>query len=174
MHTISRGRRSSESKFRTSGNCRSALPRWHTRSGSANLRFNPADPHWFNRDRFILSAGHGSMLLYALLHLYGYDLSLDDLKRSASLAARRPGIRNTIIRRGWKRRRARSARVWATQSASRWPKRISPLSTIRTRRSSIITRTSWPVTGEPHGGRVGRSRLAGRPLSSRQTHRPVR
>lgn len=44
------------------------------------LRFNPADPTWLGRDRFVLSAGHGSMLLYSLLHLYGYDLSLEELK----------------------------------------------------------------------------------------------
>src|SRR5690625_7418670 len=41
------------------------------------LRHNPANPHWANRDRFVLSNGHGSMLLYALLHLTGYDLSID-------------------------------------------------------------------------------------------------
>ena len=41
-----------------------------------HLSFNPQDPAWINRDRFVLSAGHGSMLLYALLHLYGYELSL--------------------------------------------------------------------------------------------------
>ena len=45
-----------------------------------HLRFNPHQPQWKNRDRFVLSAGHGSMLLYSLLHLTGYDLSLDDLK----------------------------------------------------------------------------------------------
>ncbi|AEJ38973.1 transketolase [Sulfobacillus acidophilus TPY] len=45
------------------------------------LRHNPKNPRWVNRDRFILSAGHGSMLLYALLYLTGYDISLDDLKR---------------------------------------------------------------------------------------------
>ena len=56
-----------------------------------HLRFDPADPHWFNRDRFILSAGHGSMLLYALLHLYGYDLSLDDLKAFRQLGSKTPG-----------------------------------------------------------------------------------
>ncbi len=44
------------------------------------MSYNPANPNWFNRDRFILSPGHGSALLYAMLHLAGYDLSLDDLK----------------------------------------------------------------------------------------------
>jgi transketolase len=46
-----------------------------------HLRFNPADPHWISRDRFVLSAGHGSMLLYSLLHLCGYDLPLEELKK---------------------------------------------------------------------------------------------
>lgn len=55
------------------------------------LRFNPQDPKWPNRDRFVLSAGHGSALLYSLLHLYGYDLSLDDLKAFRQLHSRTPG-----------------------------------------------------------------------------------
>ena len=55
------------------------------------LRFNPQDPHWPDRDRFVLSAGHGSALLYSLLHLYGYDLSLDDLKNFRQLHSRTPG-----------------------------------------------------------------------------------
>lgn len=46
-----------------------------------HLHVNPANPNWFNRDRFILSGGHGSMLLYSLLHLTGFDLSLDELKQ---------------------------------------------------------------------------------------------
>jgi transketolase len=56
-----------------------------------HLNFNPKDPHWFNRDRFILSAGHGSMLLYALLYLTGYDLSLDDIKAFRQLDSKTPG-----------------------------------------------------------------------------------
>ncbi|MBV9441043.1 MAG: transketolase, partial [Candidatus Eremiobacteraeota bacterium] len=56
-----------------------------------HLRFNPRDPAWFDRDRFVLSAGHGSALLYALLHLTGYDLSLDDLKAFRQLGSRTPG-----------------------------------------------------------------------------------
>jgi transketolase len=55
------------------------------------LRFNPRDPGWFNRDRFILSAGHGSALLYALLHMYGYDLPLDQLKRFRQWGSQTPG-----------------------------------------------------------------------------------
>jgi transketolase len=56
-----------------------------------HLRFNPRDPQWFNRDRFVLSAGHGSMLLYALLYLTGYDLTLDDIKHFRQLGSKTPG-----------------------------------------------------------------------------------
>ncbi len=55
------------------------------------LRHNPADPRWPARDRFVLSAGHGSMLLYALLHLTGYDLPLDEIKRFRQWGSRTPG-----------------------------------------------------------------------------------
>ena len=56
-----------------------------------HLRHNPANPHWPDRDRFVLSNGHGSMLIYSLLHLTGYDLSIDDLKNFRQLHARTPG-----------------------------------------------------------------------------------
>ncbi|HEY6327120.1 MAG TPA: transketolase [Candidatus Cybelea sp.] len=56
-----------------------------------HLRFNPKDPNWLNRDRFVLSAGHGSMLLYALLYLTGYDLTLDDIKHFRQLDSKTPG-----------------------------------------------------------------------------------
>lgn len=55
------------------------------------MRHNPKNPKWFNRDRFLLSAGHGSMLIYALLHLTGYDLSLDELKNFRQLHSKTPG-----------------------------------------------------------------------------------
>lgn len=55
------------------------------------MRYNPADPAWANRDRFILSAGHGSMLLYTLLHLTGYDLPLDELKAFRQWGSKTPG-----------------------------------------------------------------------------------
>jgi transketolase len=56
-----------------------------------HLRFDPADPRWPNRDRFVLSAGHGSALLYSLLHLSGYDLPIEELKRFRQWESRTPG-----------------------------------------------------------------------------------
>ena len=56
-----------------------------------HLNHNPSNPHWFNRDRFVLSNGHGSMLLYSLLHLTGYDISIDDLKNFRQLKSKTPG-----------------------------------------------------------------------------------
>lgn len=55
------------------------------------LKFNPENDKWFNRDRFVLSGGHGSMLLYSLLHLYGYDLSMDDIKKFRQWESKTPG-----------------------------------------------------------------------------------
>ncbi|MGD9630129.1 MAG: transketolase [Pyrinomonadaceae bacterium] len=61
------------------------------------LRHNPKNPKWFGRDRFILSAGHGSMLLYSLLHLTGYGLTLDDLKTFRQLHSKTPGHPENIL-----------------------------------------------------------------------------
>ncbi len=55
------------------------------------LRYNPEDPKWINRDRFVLSAGHGSMFLYSWLHLAGYELSLDEVKNFRQLHSKTPG-----------------------------------------------------------------------------------
>ncbi len=55
------------------------------------LHHNPANPSWANRDRFVLSNGHGSMLIYSLLHLTGYDLGIDDLKQFRQMGSRTPG-----------------------------------------------------------------------------------
>lgn len=55
------------------------------------LKHNPKDPSWHNRDRFVLSGGHGSMLLYSLLHLTGYDVTLDDLQKFRQLGSKTPG-----------------------------------------------------------------------------------
>ena len=56
-----------------------------------HLRYNPADPSWLNRDRFVLSAGHASMLLYSVLYLTGYELTLDDLKQFRQWESKTPG-----------------------------------------------------------------------------------
>jgi len=63
-----------------------AVALWHR-----NLSHNPANPAWPNRDRFVLSNGHGSMLLYSLLHLTGYDLPMEELKRFRQLGSKTPG-----------------------------------------------------------------------------------
>ena len=55
------------------------------------LSYNPTEPRWINRDRFILSAGHGSMFLYSWLHLSGYDLSLQEVKNVRQLPSKTPG-----------------------------------------------------------------------------------
>jgi len=56
-----------------------------------HMKYHPADPHWADRDRFVLSAGHGSALLYSLLHMTGYDLSLDDIKQFRQWGSKTPG-----------------------------------------------------------------------------------
>ncbi|HEX8708229.1 MAG TPA: transketolase [Pyrinomonadaceae bacterium] len=61
------------------------------------LRHNPANPRWPNRDRFLLSAGHGSMLLYSLLHLTGYDLPLDELKNFRQFGSKTPGHPENVL-----------------------------------------------------------------------------
>jgi len=68
------------------GLARVALELWEN-----HLRFDPSDPAWPGRDRFILSNGHASMLLYALLHLYGFDVSMDDIRQFRVLGSKTPG-----------------------------------------------------------------------------------
>src|SRR3569623_1958977 len=58
---------------------------------SRHHRHNPADPHWINRDRFVLSNGHGSMLLYALQHLTRYDLPMKEIRNFRQLHSKTPG-----------------------------------------------------------------------------------
>ncbi|MBK6751148.1 MAG: transketolase [Acidobacteria bacterium] len=64
------------------------------------LRHNPKNPKWFGRDRFLLSGGHGSMLIYSLLHLTGYDLSMDEIKRFRQLHSKTPGHPENIMTAG--------------------------------------------------------------------------
>ena len=103
------------------------------------LRYDPRDPAWPDRDRFVLSAGHASMLLYALLHLSGYDLPLDELKHFrqwGSQHARPPRVRPHRRRRD----HDRPARPGHRQRASAWrsPRRCSPRAS--TRRAAIVDR----------------------------------
>lgn len=89
------------------------------------MRHNPANPSWRGRDRFVLSAGHASMLEYSLLHLFGYDVSIDDIKNSVSSAAKRQGIPSTATLRESKPQPARSDRDLQWLSAWRWQRNIS-------------------------------------------------
>ena len=92
------------------------------------LRWQPQDPEWPGRDRFVLSAGHGSMLLYALLHLSGYDLPMEEIQRFRQLGSRTPGHPEHGLT---------SGRASATGSASRWRRRCWPrASTAATSRRS--------------------------------------
>lgn len=83
------------------------------------LKHNPQNPDWVDRDRFILSNGHASMLLYSLLHLTGYDLPLSELKQFRQLHSKTPGHPGMAIPLGWKPPPARWARGWRTPLG--WP-----------------------------------------------------
>lgn len=84
------------------------------------LKHNPTDPTWYDRDRFILSNGHASMLLYSLLHLTGYDLPLEELKNFRQLHSKTPGAtRRLAIRQALKPPPARLDKVWRTPSGWR-------------------------------------------------------
>ena len=129
------------------------------------LRHAPTDPDWPDRDRFVLSAGHASMLLYSLLHLTGYDLSLDELKRFRQWGSRTPGhpeFGDDARRRGHDRparpgrrqrrrhghRRAPPRRASstgrATRSSTTGPTPSAPTAT--SRRGSRPRRPAWPGT----------------------------
>jgi transketolase len=103
--------------------CRWAWPTSPKCCGTISCKHNPGNPQWFNRDRFVLSNGHGSMLLYALLHLSGYDLPIDELKRFRQLHSKTPAIPSLPRPRAWRPPPARSARASPTRSAWRWPRR---------------------------------------------------
>jgi transketolase N-terminal domain/subunit len=111
------------------------------------MKHNPANPAWPDRDRFVLSAGHGSALLYSLLHLTGYDLPLDQLKQFRQWGSHTPGHPEYGDTRASRRRRGHWARASPSASAWRSRKAISPRgSTARGTRSSITVRTCSRAT----------------------------
>ena len=77
----------------------------------SHLKHSPHNPQWFDRDRFVLSNGHGSMILYALLHLTGYKLPMSELKNFRQLTARHPVIPSWATRPASRLLPARSARA---------------------------------------------------------------
>ena len=85
------------------------------------MRYDAADPDWPNRDRFVLSPGHACILLYSMLFLTGYDLTLDDLKQFRQLARGRPGIPSPASSKESRSPPARSARASPTASGSAPP-----------------------------------------------------
>ena len=81
-----------------------------------HMNYNPADPKWENRDRFVLSGGHGSMLLYSLFHLLGIgNLSLDDVKNFRQMGSKTPDIQSMVIQLVLKQQQDLLDRVWLWQ-----------------------------------------------------------
>ena len=106
---------------------------WH-----GQLKHNPVNPQWFHRDRFVLSNGHGSMLIYSLLHLTGYDLGIEDLKNFRQLHSRTPGHPEYGYTPVWKPPPVRCGRALPTPWALPWPRRFwLPSSTVPATKSSI-------------------------------------
>lgn len=103
------------------------------------LKHNPTDPTWYDRDRFILSNGHASMLLYSLLHLSGYDLPLSEIKNFRQLHSKTLDTLSLAIRRALKRRPDHSVRGWQTPSGWRSPSAPLPHSSTSLAMTSSIT-----------------------------------
>ena len=109
------------------------------------LKHNPQNPSWADRDRFVLSNGHGSMLIYSLLHLTGYDLPMEELKNFRQLHSKTPGHPEVGYTAGVEPPPVRWVRVLPTQSVWRLQKKRWRRSlTVRATTSSTTTPTpSW-------------------------------
>ena len=139
------------------------------------LKHNPANPSWPDRDRFVLSAGHGSMLLYSLLHLTGYDLPLDELKQFRQWGSMTPGHPERGDTPGVESTTGPLGQGFATASAWRSP---SAHLAARFNRPGheVVDHYTYVHRGRrrPDGGRRARGGVAGRPPRARQAHRPLR
>lgn len=103
-----------------------------------HMNHNPKDPKWENRDRFILSGGHGSALLYSLLHFFGYGITIEDMKNFRQLGSKTPGHPEYGHTVGEKPPLVHLAPVWQWQLVWQWQKSILPqLSTKKT--SQLLT-----------------------------------
>ncbi len=109
------------------------------------LKHNPSNPSFADRDRFVLSNGHGSMLIYSLLHLTGYDVTIDDLKSFRQLHSRTPGHPEFGYTPGVETTTGPLGQGLANAVASPWPRRYwAPSSTVKATTSSTTTPTcSW-------------------------------
>ena len=104
-----------------------------------HLKHNPKNPGWADRDRFVLSAGHGSMLLYSLLHLFGYDVSMDDLKDFRQLHSKTPGHPEVLDTPGVETTTGPLGQGIVNAVGMQWPKRTS-------RRCLINRAMTWSTT----------------------------
>ena len=103
------------------------------------LRYNPKNPKWENRDRFLLSAGHGCMLLYSLLYLTGYDISLDEIKNFRQWGSKTPGHPEYGLAPGVEITTGPLGQGFANGVGMRWAPHISPQNSIRRISLSSIT-----------------------------------
>ncbi len=139
------------------------------------MRYNPRGPRWFNRDRFVLSAGHGSALQYALLHLTGYDLPLAELKRFRQYESltpghpeygETPGIEATTGPLGQGFAMGVGMAIAERYLAAYFNRPDFPLVDHHTLRHCLRRR--------PHGGRLLRGGIAGRSSETLETHLSLR
>ena len=107
------------------------------------MRHNPTNPAWPNRDRFVLSNGHGSMLIYALLHLDGYELSIEDLKQFRQLHSKTPGHPEYGYTPAWRQPRALGQGLANAVGMAMAEKTLAPNSIREAIRSLITTPGSF-------------------------------
>ena len=140
-----------------------------------HLRHAPTHPAWPNRDRFVLSAGHASMLLYSLLHLTGYDVSLDDLKRFRQWGSITPGHPEYGLTPGVEATTGPLGQGFANAVGMAIAERRLAAEFNRPGHDDHRPPDLRHLLGRrPPGGHRLRGRLAGRPPAARQAHRPLR